>query len=208
MRRTGIPPGFCHGGARMPESNRDEIAKLEALYATNPAGRVFTHLAEAYRKAGEYDRARTILEQGLEKHPTYASAHVVFGRVLMDLNMSDKAVAAFRKVLQLDPHNLVALRSLGDLARAAGRNAEAMGYFEELRHLDPSNDEIGGIIEDLLASPGFHAAEPPEPLPELSEPEKVAAEAEAAPEAVAPRQPVAEQMTAPEQSPEEVIAER
>jgi tetratricopeptide (TPR) repeat protein len=157
----------------MPESNRDEIAKLEALYATNPAGRVFTHLAEAYRKAGEYDRARAILEQGLEKHPTYASAHVVLGRVLMDLNKSDEAVESFRKVLQLDPHNLVALRSLGDLARAAGRNAEAMGYFEELRHQDSSNEEISGIIAELLAAPDFHAAEPPEPLPELLEPGSV-----------------------------------
>src|SRR5688572_14768914 len=189
MRRTGIPPGFCHGGARMPESNRDEIAKLEALYATNPAGRVFTHLAEAYRKAGEYDRARTILEQGLEKHPAYASAHVVFGRVLMDLNKSDQAVEAFRKVLQLDPHNLVALRSLGDLAREAGRNAEAMGYFEELRHLDPSNEEISGIIAALLATPGFHAAEPPEPLPELEPLRAAAPQPEAKP--AAESQPVA-----------------
>ena len=117
----------------------DEIAKLEALYASNPDGRVFTHLAEAYRKAGQFDRARSILEQGLTKHPAYASAHVVLGRVFIDLNQADEASESFRRVLQLDPHNLVALRSLGDLARAAGRNAEALGYFEELRHQDPSN---------------------------------------------------------------------
>mgnify|MGYP006202799619 CR=1 FL=1 len=53
----------------MPESSRDEIAKLEALYANNPEGRVFTHLAEAYRKAGELDRARAILEDGLFVDP-------------------------------------------------------------------------------------------------------------------------------------------
>src|SRR5688500_6186805 len=122
----------------MPESNRDEIAKLEALYATNPDGRVFTHLAEAYSKAGEYDRARAILEQGLTKHPAYASAHVVLGRVFIDLNSPEEAFGSFRRVLNLDPHNLVALRSLGDLARAAGRPADAIGYYEELRHQDPS----------------------------------------------------------------------
>ncbi|HEY0811235.1 MAG TPA: tetratricopeptide repeat protein [Longimicrobiales bacterium] len=191
----------------MPESNRDEIAKLEALYATNPAGRVFTHLAEAYRKAGEYDRARTILEQGLEKHPAYASAHVVFGRVLMDLNKSDQAVEAFRKVLQLDPHNLVALRSLGDLAREAGRNAEAMGYFEELRHLDPSNDEIGRIITELLATPGFHAAEPPEPLPELLEPHRPPAQPQTEAKPVAEAQPVAEEPVAQPIAEEKPVAQ-
>src|SRR5688500_12398183 len=105
----------------MPESSRDEIAKLEALYAKNPEGRVFTHLAEAYRRAGELDRARAILEEGLRKHAGYASAHVVLGRVLMGLDQTDAAIETFRTVLGLDPHNLIALRSLGDISRAEGR---------------------------------------------------------------------------------------
>lgn len=137
----------------MPDTNREEIAKLEALYASNPEGRVFTHLAEAYRKAGEFERARSILEQGLTKHPAYASAHVVLGRVYADLNDSESATAAFQHVLELDPHNLVALRSLGDLSRARGRTTEALHYFEELRHQDPTNSEIEGIIAELKREP-------------------------------------------------------
>ncbi len=133
----------------MPEMNREEIAKLEALYASNPEGRVFTHLAEAYRKGGEFERARSILEQGLTRHPTYASAHVVLGRVYADLNDTDQATASFRHVLELDPHNLVALRSLGELARSQGRTDEALAYFEELRHQDPSNNDIEGVIAEL-----------------------------------------------------------
>ena len=146
----------------MPEHNREEIAKLEALYESNPEGRVFTHLAEAYRKAGEYERARSILEKGLEKHPSYASAHVVLGRVFADLNDIPQARASFRHVLDLDPHNLVALRSLGDLARGAGNNEEALGYFEELRHQDPGNDEVDRIIEILKRAPIAAPAEAPQ----------------------------------------------
>ena len=133
----------------MPDSSREEIAKLEALYANNPAGRVFTHLAEAYRKAGEYERARGILEEGLQKHPGYASAYVVMGRVLMDLNDKDQAASSFRQVLDLDPHNLVALQSLGELARSDGRTDEAIRYFEDLRQHDPGNDDVAQIIDDL-----------------------------------------------------------
>jgi len=133
----------------MPDSSREEIAKLEALYANNPAGRVFTHLAEAYRKGGEYERARGILNEGLQKHPGYASAYVVMGRVLMDLQNHDEAAGAFRQVLDLDPHNLVALQSLGELARSAGNTSEAIRYFEELRQHDPGNDEIEQILHDL-----------------------------------------------------------
>jgi tetratricopeptide (TPR) repeat protein len=141
----------------MPDMNREEIAKLEALYASNPEGRVFTHLAEAYRKGGEFERARSILEQGLTKHPSYASAHVVLGRVYADLNDTEQAGASFRHVLELDPHNLVALRSLGDLARAAGRTEEALGYFEQLRQQDPSNSDIEGVIAELKAAPAASA---------------------------------------------------
>jgi hypothetical protein len=57
----------------MAEAHREEIAKLEALYASNPGGRVFVHLAEALRKAGEQARARSILEEGLGRHPDSAS---------------------------------------------------------------------------------------------------------------------------------------
>ena len=166
----------------MPENNREEIAKLEALYASNPEGRVFTHLAEAYRKAGEFERARSILEQGLTRHPSYASAHVVLGRVYADLNETDQANASFRHVLELDPHNLVALRSLGEIARSQGQTDQALHYFEELRHQDPSNNDIESVIAELrqaqMAGPAEQSAtfeEPEAPAAYETQPEFEAA---------------------------------
>lgn len=138
----------------MIDSHRDEIAKLEALYAMNPEGRVFTHLAEACRKAGQLDRAKQILEEGLQKHPDYASAHVVLGRVLVDSNEPDAAIAEFRRVLELDRHNLIALRSLGELAVARDATDEAIHYYSELAVLDPSDPEIQGKLRDLRESGG------------------------------------------------------
>ncbi len=173
----------------MAESSREEISKLEALYANNPEGRVFTHLAEAYRKAGELERAHQILEQGLTKHAGYASAHVVLGRVLMDEAKGEEAAEAFRRVLGLDPHNHVALRCLGDLARTAGHTDEALQYFDELRHLDPGNEEIAQIMTELSAP----AAEAPAPSPT---PEAAPEEWEA---------PAAVEAAAPESAPEAAL---
>lgn len=136
----------------MAESSREEIAKLEALYASNPAGRVFTHLADAYRKAGELDRARGILEEGLAQHPGYASAHVVLGRVLMDLQAGNEAIDAFQRVLELDPHNMVALQSLAELTRASGRHEEALRYYQELRQHDPNSTEVEEAIAELTGT--------------------------------------------------------
>jgi len=123
----------------MNDSHREEIAKLEALYASNPEGRVFTHLAEAYRKAGQLDRARSILDSGLQRHPDYASAHVVLGRVLSDAGDQAGSAHEFRRVLELDRHNLVALRSLGDLAASGDHAEEALYYYGELAILDPND---------------------------------------------------------------------
>src|SRR5690606_12487649 len=94
------PQAACVSGAGMMADPRGaEIAKHEALFSENPDGRVFTHLAEAYRRAGDPERARVLLETGLARHADYASAHVVHGRVLRDLGLGAEAEAAFRPVL-------------------------------------------------------------------------------------------------------------
>ena len=132
----------------MAESNREEIAKLGMIYANNPGGRVFTHLAEAYRKAGELDHARAILENGIGRHPDYASAHVVLGRVLMDQGAQEQAAGSFRRVLELDPENRVALRTMGDLARRVDPK-EALGHYRQLQSLDPSDEDLSELINSL-----------------------------------------------------------
>ena len=133
----------------MAESHREEIAKLEALYAGNPDGRVFTHLAEAYRKAGDLDRAREILDQGLRRHADYASAHVVLGRVLADMGQPDAAASSFERVLQLDPENLIARRSLAESERQGGRHAEALGHFRELLARNPNDEDLQAAVSEL-----------------------------------------------------------
>jgi hypothetical protein len=135
----------------MAESHREEIAKLEALYANNPGGRVFVHLAEALRRAGEHERARAILDEGLTRHGDSASGYVVRGRVLLDLGEHDAAIGAFRRVLELDPGNLVALRGLGDAAQRTGWHDEAVRYYAELQSRSPFDEEIRGLLTDAEA---------------------------------------------------------
>ena len=188
----------------MAESNREEIAKLEALYANNPGGRVFTHLAEAYRKAGELDRARAILESGITRHPDYASAHVVLGRVLIDQGSLENAATEFRRVLELDPENRVALRSLGDIARSSDPE-NALEHYRHLRSLDPADDDLANTIANLesqlAAEPVQESFEEPEP----SEVETLAPPPEeTAPDGAEPVQSVfAEPVSEPEAAPYE-----
>jgi tetratricopeptide (TPR) repeat protein len=156
----------------MADTQREEIAKLEALYAAHPEGRVFTHLADAYRRAGELSRAREILNDGLRRHPDYSSAHVVLGKVLTDQGEPDAALGAFRRVLELDRHNLVALRALGDLLMQRGDAASAIGYYRDLQGLDPSDEQLRQTLARIEAdaaaapSPTYGAGVTADPVPE------------------------------------------
>lgn len=140
----------------MGEAQRDEIAKLEALYAANPEGRVFTHLAEAYRKAGNLDRARQILDEGLGRHPDSATAYVVLGRVAFDSSEAGAAREAFARALALDEGNLVAHRYLGELALAEGDRGGALRHFGELLARDPGDEDLLARVRELSA-PGDEA---------------------------------------------------
>jgi tetratricopeptide (TPR) repeat protein len=126
----------------------NEIRRFEEQYADNPESFVFARLADAYRKAGNPSRALEILDKGLLRHPEYLSGHIVHARSLTDLRRSEEAVAAWRTVLELDPQNLVALRQLADLARAAGDRATAREWAERLLHVDPLNEDAAVLVAE------------------------------------------------------------
>src|SRR5690606_2407275 len=69
-------------------------------------------------------------------------------RVLLDLGETEAAEHAFRRVLELDPENRVALRELGQLAKTMGRLEEAVGHFRSLLLLDPGDDEVESLARD------------------------------------------------------------
>lgn len=119
----------------------EEIRRYQAQYARNPDGFAFARLADAYRKAGDLARALELVDRGLERHPTYLSAHMVRARVCEALASVDQAVETYRRVLELDPQNLIALRALATLAWEAGRLQEAAAIYRRLREIDPLDEQ-------------------------------------------------------------------
>lgn len=118
-----------------------EIEKLEQRYRENPKGRNFAPLADAYRKAGLVDNAIELCQEGLKLHPDYISAHIVYGRCLLDKKDPAGADGVFRRVIELDPENVLALRTLSDLAERGGRLEEALEWLSRLLAADPMSGE-------------------------------------------------------------------
>jgi hypothetical protein len=179
----------------MADTSRSQLRKLKEEYARNPGSRVFVHLAEAHRKAGELKQAQQVLTEGLRRHGDYPSGLVVLARVLADQGEDERAAAVWRDVVRLDPENIVALRALGDIAEAAGRRVEAMQLYRRVVRLENGDPED---VESEIVAPDFDeedaepasAAEPApaEPVPAWRL-RRVEPPAPAAPALDAPREP-------------------
>jgi len=140
-----------------------EIEKLEKRWLENPKGRNFAPLADAYRKAGELDRALDLCKAGLELHPDYVSAHIVFGRCLMDQKNDPGASEVFRKVLALDPENVLALKILAEIADRGHRYDEAVDWLTRLLSADPMNGDAAEALTRARGRAAHAAARPSSP---------------------------------------------
>ncbi|PYP14411.1 MAG: hypothetical protein DMD54_14170 [Gemmatimonadetes bacterium] len=134
-----------------------EIEKLEARFNDNPKGRNFAPLADAYRKAGLIDNAIALCQNGLQLHPDYVSAHIVYARCLVDKKDDGAAAGVFKKVLELDGENIIALRALAELAGRNGRHEEEAEWLSRLLNADPMN---GDAAEALARAKGKVAVKP------------------------------------------------
>jgi tetratricopeptide (TPR) repeat protein len=136
-------------------ANSALIDDLLKQFAENPR-RVFARLANEYRKRGELDSAIEICRSHVPLQPGYRSGHIVLGQALYDRGSLEDARVTFETALTLDPENLIALRHMGDIARANGDIDGARRWYRQLLEIDPQNEEVAAQIETLGAAD--HAA--------------------------------------------------
>jgi tetratricopeptide (TPR) repeat protein len=127
---------------------QSEIEKLEQRFREKPE-QWFAALADAYRKAGEVERALDVVRAGLEKRPNYTSGHIVLGRCLLDQINDPEASQAFERVLELDAENIIALKALSEIADRQGDRRAARQWLERLLDVDPMNDEARSALETI-----------------------------------------------------------
>ncbi|MBI3121371.1 MAG: tetratricopeptide repeat protein, partial [candidate division NC10 bacterium] len=146
--------------AQRPDRS-SEIERHAAKLEKDPQSRVFAQLADAYRKEGLLDEAIRICRDGLVAHPTYVSGRVVLGRALLEQGALEEAEGEFRRVLELAPDNLLALRLLGDTSAQQGRSGEARLHYERALRLNPldreTQERLAALPTEATPAP---AAEP------------------------------------------------
>ncbi len=155
------------------------LQELTAKYMQNPR-RFFVPLANEYRKAHDLDRAIALCREHLSSQPGHMSGHIVLARAYYEKGDIAAAREVFLTSVELDDENLIALRHLGDIARARNDITEARQWYARVLDADPQNDEMERVLRSLN-SPAETEATPPPVVAAVMPFDEPAAAAELAP---------------------------
>jgi tetratricopeptide (TPR) repeat protein len=131
-----------------------EIDRLATQLATNPRSKAFLPLAEEYCKAGMWEEAVGVLEDGLKYYPGFITAMVVLGRAYDQLNQPTKARAVLEGAVKLSPENLRAHRTLMKIYAAQGLTEEALKSCHVILAMNPRDEEVLSL-QASLGAPEF-----------------------------------------------------
>lgn len=99
------------------------------------------------QQAGFHEDALELIEKAIRLAPGYATAYVLQGLSLQDLDRPEPAESAFRKAIKLAPKNELALKSYGLFLEQTQRYKDAIPYLEKYNEKYP-DDKI--ILDKLI----------------------------------------------------------
>src|ERR1700686_2797738 len=142
----------------------DRLRELQQKFEENPR-RYFAPLANEYRKGGQPKRAIEICRSQLSQMPGHMSGQIVYGQALYETGEFDEARQVFERALTLDPENLIALRSLGDMSLQSGNTAEARRWYARLLDADPKDTAVIALVTEIDASAEAAPVPTPQEIP-------------------------------------------
>lgn len=129
-----------------------EIDRLATQLAKDPQSKVFMPLAEEYGKAGMWQEAAGVLEDGLKYYPGFITAMVALGRAYDQMGQSTKAKAILEESIKLSPENLRAHRTLIKIYVSQEQHALALQSCAVILRVNP-RDEEALSVQSALGKP-------------------------------------------------------
>lgn len=129
--------------------NAAEIDRLALVFAKDPGSKVFIPLAEEYGKAGMWEEAVAVLEDGLKAYPGFITAMVALGRAYEQMNQPVKAKAILEEAIKVSPDNLRAHRILAKLYTAQGSKEAAIRSCNVILSINPHDQEALSLCAGL-----------------------------------------------------------
>ena len=139
--------------------NAAEIDRLALALAKEPGSKAFIPLAEEYGKAGMWQEAVGVLEDGLKVNPNFIIAMVALGRAYDQLNLPVKARTILEEAIKLSPENLRAHRTLAKIYVREKANDAALRSCAVILAANPHDQEARSIqlalatVESRISAP-------------------------------------------------------
>lgn len=135
--------------AKEESSLSQEIAKLTEKIAKDPSSKLFVPLAEEYRKSGMLDEAIEVLMEGLKVNPSYTTARVALGKMLLEKGSIKEAQAEFENVVAAVPDNLFAHKKLADIYQSSGDIENLLKEYKIITLLSPEDEDAKKALHEL-----------------------------------------------------------
>jgi tetratricopeptide (TPR) repeat protein len=146
----------------------DRLRELQQKFEENPR-RYFAPLANEYRKGGQPKRAIEICRSQLSQMPGHMSGQIVYAQSLYECGEFEEAKQVFERALALDPENLIALRSLGDMSLQSGNTVDARKWYTRLLDADPHDAAVISLVSEIDASADAAPVATPQEIPGVDE---------------------------------------
>lgn len=138
----------------MPESLQEEIRILcESFWSErDPEGRAFAPLADVYLRSGEVEKAEQLVREGLERHPDFATGHLVAARIARARGDVAQTREHAERVLALDAGNALARIERAAASVREGDDSAAVADLRSAIRVAPGGVEaLPGLVASAAA---------------------------------------------------------
>lgn len=133
-------------------------SQISALDERGPERSQFLRLRALIEiNSGDLKGAGSDIEEALASNGNDANSLQLDGDLLVKFGRLEDATAAYKKILEVDPTNRLALTSLGYVSREAGRDQDAEKYFQKLAAAYPHLSVPFLALGDMYTSQGKFA---------------------------------------------------
>lgn len=134
----------------MPNNNETDVKFLEDFLEQNPESIIFARLADVYLKMDKVETAAELCEEGIKKHPYYATGHFVLGKCYLAKKQYELAEKEFKRVLLFDPKFLAAHKYYGDLMKEIGWENTCETSYKKILQIDPLDEVARSIAGEYI----------------------------------------------------------
>lgn len=99
-------------------------------------------IAADFVQRGKYSKAVEICRDNIKEKNQPLSGRLIYAQALFYAGQLESAENIFYDVLALDPENIAALKFIGDIKFAGGKEADAFHYYRKILSLDPHSRSL------------------------------------------------------------------